>query len=268
MLDAKLSSSVSQQARKRQKFSIYAEVMNHLRTQYDGTDRACEVIKKMTEGMDLGNWSQPLPLTTDIIESRQNSWYSPGTIMGQSLTRDNSDIKEWGDLLHCQTSHYLRLSMTIDMSFSQGRYPEESEFPSPLQNLVERSVPLDRFMRTADIVSPEQETVIFDSYALDEHVSFESPNEKDDSETANDSDQSQISTEDPARDLEASNHYQLYMDSPSNSVDNSLSLQPPVQVENIDLLDDVGLLADLEAYEIEGPSYFRSSFSSAFEWTA
>lgn len=44
-------------------------------------------------------------------------------------------INDWQDILASQPGCYLRLAMTMDLSLSKGRLPEESDFPASLRGL-------------------------------------------------------------------------------------------------------------------------------------
>ncbi|RSL47812.1 hypothetical protein CEP54_013217 [Fusarium duplospermum] len=64
----------------------------------------------------------------------------------------------WADILLTQPSYYLRLAMTVDLSISHGKLPDDSDFPPSLRQLSHVDRPLNphpdavsNFMPTTDI---------------------------------------------------------------------------------------------------------------------
>lgn len=79
--------------------------------QYDGCDYVSETIRHI---MTLAQLDTPTPLPA---------------------TSTTSTISNWTDILASQPGCYLRLAMTMDLSFAKGRLPEESDFPASLRGL-------------------------------------------------------------------------------------------------------------------------------------
>ncbi|RSL86252.1 hypothetical protein CEP51_002931 [Fusarium floridanum] len=70
----------------------------------------------------------------------------------------NSSRAYWADILLTQPSYYLRLAMTVDLSISHGKLPDDSDFPPSLRQISQVDKPLNphtdavpNFMPTTDI---------------------------------------------------------------------------------------------------------------------
>jgi len=134
ILDAKLSSTASQRARKRKRFDIFRDAMQQLRLQYDSTDGACDMIERVIQTMDVFNVAQPIHLAGNIKKRiSQRHKHKSETPISLSNSGDCSNIRDWGDVLHYQPNSYLRLAMTVDFTLSQGKLPEDTDLPTPLQ---------------------------------------------------------------------------------------------------------------------------------------
>jgi hypothetical protein len=117
ILDVKLSSynkgttsvvSNPQEAVKQHRLNILIEAMKTYQPQYDGVDYVSETIRH-------------------IVTLAQLDTPAPPSIA--------NPINDWQDILASQPGSYLRLAMTMDLSLSKGRLPEESDFPASLRGL-------------------------------------------------------------------------------------------------------------------------------------
>ncbi|KAI1855664.1 hypothetical protein JX265_006067 [Neoarthrinium moseri] len=118
IIDVKLSTynknntsviSRPQDAVKQHRLNILIEAMKTYQPQYDGVDYVSETIRHI---VTLAQLDTPAP---------------------PSSTSNN--ITDWQDILSSQPGCYLRLAMTMDLSLSKGRLPEESDFPASLRGL-------------------------------------------------------------------------------------------------------------------------------------
>lgn len=120
------------------------EAMQILQSQYDGTDQVSSYIERLIVYLakeDPSNkivasestYTVPKGLEAMMIESP-----SSGTSDSAGLA-----LRDWGDVLSRQTSWYLRIVWTLDISFRKGRFPDESDFPAKLQsNQLSKILPL------------------------------------------------------------------------------------------------------------------------------
>lgn len=93
---------------KQHRLNILIEAMKTYQPQYDGVDYVSETIRH-------------------IVTLAQLDTPAPPTIA--------NPISDWQDILASQPGSYLRLAMTMDLSLSKGRLPEESDFPASLRGL-------------------------------------------------------------------------------------------------------------------------------------
>jgi hypothetical protein len=116
ILDAKLSSPSSalsidantQGALKQHRLNILIEAMKTYQPQYDGVDWVSETIRHI---VNIAQLDTP------------------------HATSGRSGISDWTDILASQPTFYLRLALTMDLSLSKGRLPEDGDFPVSLQGL-------------------------------------------------------------------------------------------------------------------------------------
>ncbi|KAH6651705.1 hypothetical protein BKA67DRAFT_679981 [Truncatella angustata] len=117
IIDVKLSTynkstssaiTTPQQAVKQHRLNILIEAMKTYQPQYDGVDYVSETIRHI---VTLAQLDTPAP---------------------PSVT---NPINDWQDILASQPGCYLRLAMTMDLSLSKGRLPEEADFPASLRGL-------------------------------------------------------------------------------------------------------------------------------------
>ncbi|KAH6668929.1 fungal-specific transcription factor domain-containing protein [Halenospora varia] len=134
VLDVKLSTTESQTSRKQRRLNIYTEAMKVLQSQYDGTDEVADIISTMTNYISLERpiQSSRLNINRDSTEFHQNG--SGPRAVSLKTIKNSKAIKDWGDVLLCRTNLYLRLAITIDLSLSKGRFPDDADFPRSLQS--------------------------------------------------------------------------------------------------------------------------------------
>ncbi|EEU39701.1 uncharacterized protein NECHADRAFT_82144 [Fusarium vanettenii 77-13-4] len=84
---------------------------------YDGVEWVAETIKLIMGQKQLAH----------LLESAL-----PGTSLGSS---------SWESCLASNPTCYLRVTVTMDLSFSQGRLPEEKDFPARLRDIEEKPIP-------------------------------------------------------------------------------------------------------------------------------
>ncbi|GJC84405.1 cutinase transcription factor 1 beta [Colletotrichum liriopes] len=144
ILDVKLSASSrsfdpnTQSALKQHRLNILIEAMKTYQPQYDGVDWVSETIRHI---VNLAQIDSPPPGETSGSEG-------------------SAVIADWTDILASQPSSYLRLALTMDLSLSKGRLPEDGDFPvslrglftggfNPLKSLLERKREDSRNMSVA-----------------------------------------------------------------------------------------------------------------------
>ncbi|KZL68873.1 fungal specific transcription factor domain-containing protein [Colletotrichum tofieldiae] len=144
ILDVKLSASSrsfdpnTQSALKQHRLNILIEAMKTYQPQYDGVDWVSETIRH-------------------IVNLAQIDSPPPGETRG---SEGSAVIADWTDILASQPSSYLRLALTMDLSLSKGRLPEDGDFPvslrglftggfNPLKSLLERKRQDSRNMSVA-----------------------------------------------------------------------------------------------------------------------
>lgn len=101
--------------------------MTALQSQYDVADTVSEIIGKMVEHISLDQQE------TQGESPSNHSEADLGSLASKS-TDDPSVVQDWGDVLLRQPKLYLRLTITIDLSFSKGYFPNDSDFPLALQS--------------------------------------------------------------------------------------------------------------------------------------
>lgn len=140
ILDVKLATSPTQMAQKQGRLNVYMEAMNELQSQYDGTDEVRNFIKAVVEYFTVR--ILPPKSTGPSIGHGSTSYhaYSNGGVLGAPISITVE--RDWGHMLVHQPTLFFRLSYTIDLSLSKGRYPDESDFPLILKT---PGTPLYRF---------------------------------------------------------------------------------------------------------------------------
>lgn len=97
------------------------EVMRIFDTQYDGVEWVGETIKAMLNSPQLRGMAEVETLPREAMQE-------------PTTPRPHN----WTEVLCFQPSLYLKLAMTMDLSFSKGRLPKEADFPSSIQELFSR----------------------------------------------------------------------------------------------------------------------------------
>lgn len=126
ILDVNLATTPTQMAQKQGRLNVYMEAMNELQSQYDGTDEVRNFIQAVVEYCTV-SILRPEPISPSIGDGstshHANSNGGVGAPISVTVARD------WGHLLVHHPSLFFRLSYTIDLSLSKGRYPDDSDFP-------------------------------------------------------------------------------------------------------------------------------------------
>ncbi|KAH9903732.1 hypothetical protein F4778DRAFT_735304 [Xylariomycetidae sp. FL2044] len=135
IIDMKLSSHnkqnsssagpTSKAVAKQHRLDILIEAMKTYQPQYDGVDYVSETIRHI---INLAQLDPPADSTTN-----------PASLLSTRGNSSHSSISDWTDILASQPGCYLRLAMTMDLSLSKGRLPEESDFPESLRGLFTTS---------------------------------------------------------------------------------------------------------------------------------
>ncbi|KAK8075193.1 fungal specific transcription factor domain-containing protein [Apiospora hydei] len=153
IIDVKLSSFRRSQPApdelvKQNRLNVLVEAMKTYTPQYDGCDYVSETIRHI---MTLAQLDTPTPLPA---------------------TSTTSTISNWTDILASQPGCYLRLAMTMDLSFAKGRLPEESDFPASLRGLFTAGRnPVRALLRGSPRMSPS----VIPSFTAASHQQMFSP---------------------------------------------------------------------------------------------
>lgn len=100
---AAAANSSSSSSTNQKRMTVFTEAMKAFRPRYEGTEWIAETVRHVCS-------------------------------LAQSLTESaGSFVADWTDLLARHTSSYLLMAMTIDVCISQGRLPEERDFPAWLR---------------------------------------------------------------------------------------------------------------------------------------
>ncbi|KAM6524524.1 hypothetical protein FALCPG4_010134 [Fusarium falciforme] len=62
-------------------------------------------------------------------------------LLESALSRTSLASESWESFLASNPTGYLRVAVTMDLSFSQGRLPEEKDFPARLRDVEEKPIP-------------------------------------------------------------------------------------------------------------------------------
>lgn len=94
----------SRSSTNQKRMTVLTEAMNEFRPRYEGTEWVAETVRHVSN-------------------------------LAQSLMTESAGslVADWTDLLARHTSSYLLMTMTIDVCISQGRLPEERDFPAWLR---------------------------------------------------------------------------------------------------------------------------------------
>lgn len=106
--------------------------MKVLQTHYDGTDRTLGHVSELLNLVDLTSVStstgQQMLNQTHLGELQMPQAHHN---VGTSLA--SVQIQCFTDVVIYQPQNYLRISHTVDFFLSSGRFPTETDFPTPLQ---------------------------------------------------------------------------------------------------------------------------------------
>lgn len=95
--------AASNNSTNQKRMAVFTEAMKSFLPRYEGTEWVAETVRHVSS-------------------------------LAQSLTESaGSSVADWADLLARHTSSYLRVTMTVDVCISQGRLPEERDFPAWLR---------------------------------------------------------------------------------------------------------------------------------------
>lgn len=134
IVDVKLSTTPSQIAQRQGQLNIYMQAMEGLQAQYDGTDEVWLFIRAVVDSVTGSSPKEQSYLThgddglTPNYASSCEALQLPSNIPDFVPATSN-----WGNMLLQQPALYFRLTHTIDLSLSMGRYPEDSELPAVLR---------------------------------------------------------------------------------------------------------------------------------------
>ncbi|KAJ2893738.1 Cutinase transcription factor 1 beta [Zalerion maritima] len=118
----------SQTALKQHRLNILIEAMKTYHPQYDGVEWVSQTIRHI--------------LSLAQLDSARSGQLSIGSGGG--------GISDWTDILASHPSFYLRLALTMDLSLSKGRLPEDCDFPVGLRGLFDGGInPLVELIRRA-----------------------------------------------------------------------------------------------------------------------
>jgi hypothetical protein len=134
ILDAKLSTTVSQRAIIQPRLDAYRRAMRAFQTQYDGTDAALEIVENLMHHIRVDT-----PSKASHLEINLNMGVTQETILPSGSSKSlrkvpcSSVIYNWGDLLLRQPRCYVRFVLAIYFSLGNGRVPQDTDFPDSLQ---------------------------------------------------------------------------------------------------------------------------------------
>lgn len=135
ILDVKLSTSRSQCAMNQRRLQIYMEAMQMLRSQYDGTDRVSDYIEKLIKYLAQDAETRApvgtVPMGMGSASDARSGVRLPAT---ETASKPVGHVQNWSELFMRQPNCYLRIVMTLDLSFRKGQFPAESDFPTALQS--------------------------------------------------------------------------------------------------------------------------------------
>ncbi|OIW26083.1 hypothetical protein CONLIGDRAFT_517472 [Coniochaeta ligniaria NRRL 30616] len=140
ILDVKLSSprpgttntdgQNSQAALKQHRLNVLIEAMKTYQPQYDGVDWVSETIRHI---VNLAQLDGVQPNASQGVNPPNNDNNNNDT---SDNSNGNAKIQDWTDILTSHPSLYLRLALTMDLSLSKDRLPEEGDFPASLRGLL------------------------------------------------------------------------------------------------------------------------------------
>ncbi|KAH6869049.1 fungal-specific transcription factor domain-containing protein [Thelonectria olida] len=115
--------SSSRRSQKQNRLNILIQAMREYRLRYDGVDWISKTIRYFMECTYLDG---PMASYWDPIVSKNRTWVENHN--GASA-----------DILVKNPTYYLKMALTLDLSLSQDRLPEEKDFPVKLRGLIRRT---------------------------------------------------------------------------------------------------------------------------------
>ncbi|CZR56867.1 uncharacterized protein PAC_06756 [Phialocephala subalpina] len=127
-LDVYLAPSDTLTAMRQRRLDIFLEAMKTQQPRYDGAAKITNAIKRTLACL---GFSKPVRCNdaqniTSVQENQFCTSYSRTSL---------NPAKDWGDVFLSQPGFYLRLILTLDLSFSRGRLPYNTDFPITLQSI-------------------------------------------------------------------------------------------------------------------------------------
>lgn len=119
---------------RQRRLQVFLEVMNVFQSIYDSTDRVSDAIEQLIGYFGPDDLSENTRAAT-LAGSWETQYSSPATFSSNSASAETSSstINNWSDILLRRRICYLRIVMTLDITFSKGEFPKETDFPDALQ---------------------------------------------------------------------------------------------------------------------------------------
>lgn len=121
--------SISDALERQRRLEVLMRALKECHARYDGVEWVSQAIQSFLQNMDTTG----SPLSDD-----------------NHAPKNGSDFSDWSDIFESRPELYLRMSITIDMSLSQGRLPEEKDFPLALRRGTSPSYELDDVLGMLD----------------------------------------------------------------------------------------------------------------------
>ncbi|KAL5359060.1 hypothetical protein BJX96DRAFT_174017 [Aspergillus floccosus] len=112
-LDIKLSTSRLQSVTRKRRFRHYANVMQLYQDRYDGTDSVAMFIQKT------------LQFASSMLIPQSQDAHNPGSVS-----------QSWSEIFSQNPQLYLRIALSLDYAFTCGHFPEDTELPGLIGNLI------------------------------------------------------------------------------------------------------------------------------------
>jgi hypothetical protein len=113
---------------RQRRLDIFLEAMKTQQPRYDGAAKITNAIKRTLACLGV---EKPVR-----CNDAQNITSVQGNQFCTSYSQTSlNPAKDWGDVFLSQPGFYLRLILTLDLSFSRGRLPYNTDFPITLQSI-------------------------------------------------------------------------------------------------------------------------------------
>lgn len=108
--------------------------MRVLQSIYDSTDRVSDAIEQLIGYLGPDDSLEPTRVSP-LAERRDTQDTSSVAFSSYSASSEyfSPTVNDWRDVLLRRRSCYLRIVMTLDITFSLGEFPKETDFPECLQ---------------------------------------------------------------------------------------------------------------------------------------